>query len=436
MNAIRDRIKKFVRIPSRELKKNPRNWRTHPKKQREALAAVLAEIGFADCVLVREVDAGYELIDGHLRLDLMENQKVPALVLDVTEDEADKILLTLDPLAGMAGTDKDALSALASGFETSSDSLRALIDSLKKEAGIKDDGSEANDPEPQIDKAEELCAKWGVERGHIWELGRHRILCGDSTSEADVARLLGDDVPLLMVTDPPYGIEYDASWRAKAGINKNQDKLGKVENDHIADWSPAWKLFPGDVAYVYHNAVMSSVVQHSLEQNGFKIRSQIIWAKDRMALSRGDYHWQHEPCWYAVREGRKGHRNTDRSQSTLWEISQTTLWEIPSRDDSGHGHSTQKPLECMARAIRNHTCEMVYEPFSGSGTTIVACENLGRSCRAIEINPGYVAIAIQRWVDQTGGKPTLLTRKPNERRPAQEKRTRKVSRGNRRVNSR
>lgn len=238
MNAIRDRIKKFARIPSRELKKNPRNWRTHPKKQREALAAVLAEIGFADCVLVREVDSGYELIDGHLRLDLMENQKVPALVLDVTEDEADKILLTLDPLAGMAGTDKDALSALASGFETSSDSLRALIDSLKKEAGIKDDGSEANDPEPQIDKAEELCAKWGVDRGQIWELGRHRILCGDSTSEADVARLLGDDVPLLMVTDPPYGIEYDASWRAKAGINKNQDKLGKVENDHIADWSP------------------------------------------------------------------------------------------------------------------------------------------------------------------------------------------------------
>lgn len=408
MNAIRDRIKKFDRLPAKSIHQNPRNWRTHPKQQREALSAVLAEIGFADCVLVREVDSGYELIDGHLRLDLMQDQKVPALILDVTKEEADKILLTLDPLAGLAGVNKDALASLADGFTTDSKALRSLIDSLKKDAGIKDDESEANDPEPQMDRAEELREKWGVEKGQLWQLGNHRILCGDSTSEADVSRLLGQDKPLLMVTDPPYGIEYDASWRAKAGINKNQAKLGKVENDDIADWSPAWALFPGDVAYVYHAAVMSSIVQHSLEQNGFKIRAQIIWAKDRMALSRGDYHWQHEPCWYAVREGKKGHRTTDRSQSTLWEISQTTLWEIPSRDDSGHGHSTQKPLECMARAIRNHDCSMVYEPFSGSGTTIIACENLGRACRAIEINPPYVAVAIQRWVDATDGKPKLI----------------------------
>lgn len=402
---IRDRIKKFARIPSDKLRPNPRNWRTHPKQQREALSAVLAEIGFADCVLVRETDAGYELIDGHLRLDLMKDHKVPALILDVTQEEADKILLTLDPLAGMAGVDKDALSALAGSVETGSSAIQSLIDSLKKDAGIKDDGSEANDPEPQMDKAEELRAKWRVERGQLWQLGRHRILCGDSSCQADVARLLDKDKPLLMVTDPPYGVEYDPSWRAKAGINKNQNKMGKVENDDNADWSSTWALFPGDVAYVYHAAVMSSVVQHSLEKNKFKVRAQIIWAKDRMALSRGDYHWQHEPCWYVVREGKPGHRNTDRSQSTLWEITQTTLWEIPSRDDSGHGHSTQKPLECMARAIRNHDCTHVYEPFSGSGTTIIACENLNRVCLAVEINPAYVAVAIQRWVDATGGTP-------------------------------
>lgn len=402
---IRDRIKKFARIPADKLRPNPRNWRTHPKHQREALSAVLAEIGFADCVLVRETDAGYELIDGHLRLDLMKDHKVPALILDVTREEADKILLTLDPLAGMAGVDKDALSDLAASVETGSSAIQSLIDSLKKDAGIKDNGTEANDPEPQIDKAEELRVKWGVERGQLWEIGRHRILCGDSSSQADVSRILGRDIPLLMVTDPPYGVDYDPSWRAKAGINKNQNKMGKVENDDNADWSSTWALFPGDVAYVYHAAVMSSVVQHSLEKNKFKIRAQIIWAKDRMALSRGDYHWQHEPCWYAVREGKPGHRTNDRSQSTLWEITQTTLWEIPSRDDSGHGHSTQKPLECMARAIRNHDCTHVYEPFSGSGTTIIACENLNRVCLAIEINPAYVAVAIQRWVDATGGTP-------------------------------
>ena len=256
------------------------------------------------------------------------------------------------------------------------------------------------DAEPQIDRAEELRKEWKVETGQLWQLGEHRLLCGDSTKAEDVARCLGGAVPVLMVTDPPYGVEYDPTWRADAGVNKNKGKMGKVVNDDIADWSPAWCLFPGNAAYVYHAAVMSSTVQASLEGCGFKIRAQIIWAKDRMALSRGDYHWQHEPCWYAVRDGMPGHRTDDRTQ--------TTLWSIPARDDSGCGHGTQKPVECMARAIRNHESEYIYEPFSGSGTTIIACEQLGRKCRAIEISPGYVAVALQRFKDATGKMPTLI----------------------------
>lgn len=256
--------------------------------------------------------------------------------------------------------------------------------------------TEPVDAEPQVDRAEELRKEWGVNTGDMWALGDNRLLCGDSTNAEDVARCLGGVVPLLMVTDPPYGVEYDPGWRAKAGVNKNTGKMGKVANDDVADWSPAWRLFPGDAVYVYHAGVMSSTVQSSLEICGFKIRAQIIWAKDRMALSRGDYHWQHEPCWYAVREGKPGHRTDDRTQ--------TTLWNIPARDDSGHGHGTQKPVECMARPIRNHESEYVYEPFSGSGTTIIACEQLGRKCLAIEISPGYVAVALQRWADATGKK--------------------------------
>jgi DNA modification methylase len=256
------------------------------------------------------------------------------------------------------------------------------------------------DAEPQIDRAEELRVEWKTEAGQLWELGDHRLLCGDSTKAEDVARCLGGVKPLLMVTDPPYGVEYDPSWRADAGVNKNKDKMGKVANDDVADWSPAWRLFDGDAAYVYHAGVMSSTVQASLEVCGLKMRAQVIWAKDRMALSRGDYHWQHEPCWYAVRDGKPGHRTDDRTQ--------TTLWNIPARDDSGHGHGTQKPVECMARPIRNHESEFVYEPFSGSGTTIIACEQLGRKCRAIEINPAYVAVALQRFKDATGKTPILL----------------------------
>ena len=177
-------------------------------------------------------------------------------------------------------------------------------------------------------------------------------------------------------------------------MNLNTHKLGAVTNDDRADWTDAWRLFPGDVAYVWHGGLKSSVVQTSLEQVGFSMRAQIICANDRLALSRGDYHWQHEPCWYAVREGATGQRTDDRTQSTLW--------TIPARDDDGHGHGTQKPVECMRRQMQNHVASDVYEPFAGSGTTLIAAEQLGRRCFAIEIEPRYVQIAIDRWEAFTG----------------------------------
>jgi DNA modification methylase len=229
----------------------------------------------------------------------------------------------------------------------------------------------------------------GIQSGDLFELGRHRLLCGDATAPADVARVLGDVTPVLMVTDPPYGVEYDPAWRAEAGINHNTQKLGRVANDDRADWRNAWALFPGSIAYVWHAGLKASIVQTSLEVSGFELRSQIIWAKDRMALSRGDYHWQHEPCWYAVRRGAQGRRTDDRTQ--------TTLWTIPARDDAGHGHGTQKPVECMRRPMQNHEVGDVYEPFCGSGTTIIAAEQLGRRCAAIEIEPRYVQVVIDRF---------------------------------------
>ena len=126
--------------------------------------------------------------------------------------------------------------------------------------------------------------------GDLWQLGSHRLICGDSTFADVVGRLLGDVRPLLMVTDPPYGVEYDPSWRNQAGAAKTK-RTGKVLNDDRADWREAWALFPGDVAYVWHGALHAATVAESLMAAGFKVRSQIIWAKDRRVLSRGDYHW-------------------------------------------------------------------------------------------------------------------------------------------------
>jgi DNA modification methylase len=192
-----------------------------------------------------------------------------------------------------------------------------------------------------------------------------------------------------MVTDPPYGVAYDPAWRNRAGVSSSK-RVGKVQNDDRADWREAWALFPGDVAYVWHGALHAATVAHTLEACGFKIRAQIVWAKDRLVLGRGDYHWQHEPAWYAVRDF--GHWHGDRKQTTLWQISGRA-------QDAETVHGTQKPVECMRRPMANNSTvgQAVYEPFCGSGTTIIAAEMAGRVCHAIELNPIYVDVAVRRW---------------------------------------
>lgn len=197
-----------------------------------------------------------------------------------------------------------------------------------------------------------------------------------------------------MVTDPPYGVEYDPGWRQKAAedghISYGASRLGNVANDHRDSWLEAFQLFPGSACYVWHASASAVRFALDLMEAGFEIRNQIIWAKPTFAISRGHYHWKHEPCWYAVRKGQTSKWCGDRSQSTLWEISNH------QGDHTDHG--TQKPLECMARPIRNHEGD-VYDPFVGVGTTIVAAEQLGRICYAIDIDPKWIAVTLQRLTD-------------------------------------
>jgi len=247
------------------------------------------------------------------------------------------------------------------------------------------------------------CAECGADFAVAPE-GGHRLLCGDSTVATDVERLLGDRKPHLMVTDPPYGVNYDASWRNKANFSDGDHSgraLGKVLNDDRADWREAWALFPGDVAYVWHAGSKAAIVQQSLEACDLLIRAQIVWAKNNHVISRGHYHPKHEPCWYAVKKGATGHWAGDRSQTTLWQI------DKPMKSETGH--STQKPVECMRRPIENNSApgQAVYEPFSGSGTTIIAAEITGRVVCAIELAPAYVDVAVKRWQDFTGKRATL-----------------------------
>lgn len=244
--------------------------------------------------------------------------------------------------------------------------------------------------------------------GDLYELGSHRLLCGDSTNPDDVAKLLVGNTPILMVTDPPYGVEYDPNWRAEAG--KGCKAVGKVQNDDQVNWALAWHLFPGSIAYIWHAGKHCAEVQKSLEDAEFEIISQIIWQKQNFALSRGDYHWHHEPCWYASRKGHQHNWQGSRKESTLWEIANLNAFGGKSSDeDERTAHSTQKPIECMAKPIRNNSVEGegVYDPFLGSGTTLIAAEKLKRICYGMELDPAYCDIIVQRWMKLTGKKVKL-----------------------------
>ena len=243
--------------------------------------------------------------------------------------------------------------------------------------------------------------------GDLWICGPHRVLCGDATSAEDVARLVDGAKPFLMVTDPPYGVEYDPRWRERAGLGR-QRQVGTVRNDHQADWSAAYKLFTGDVAYVWHAGVHAAEVADSLATAEFQIRSQIVWAKQHFALSRGNYHWGHEPCWYCVRKGHSSRWRGDRTQSTVWQIANLNSFG-GNRDETVTGHGTQKPVELMRRPILNHTerGDSVYDPFLGSGTTLIAAEQTERACYGLEIDPRYVDVIVRRWQEFSGNRATL-----------------------------
>jgi ParB/RepB/Spo0J family partition protein len=383
--------------PIDRLVPSPRNARTHSETQIAEIAGSIRAFGFTNPILVN--DAG-DVIAGHGRLAAAKKlglERVPVILLKhLSELQCRQLMLADNRIALNSGWDLEALKLELSDLNLLGADLKSLGFSKQELAAALRPSFQGNTDEDEVPEV----ASTAVSRsGDIWCLGDHRLICGDSTDRSVVSTLLGETKPELMVTDPPYGVNYDPEWRHRAGVN-NSKRVGKVSNDGIADWSEAWALFPGRIAYVWHGALHAGKVAESLEKNGFSIRAQIIWAKERLVIGRGDYHWQHEPCWYAVRE--KGNWTGDRKQ--------TTLWNISSRDqDAETEHGTQKPVECMRRPMLNNASpgELVYEPFLGSGTTLIAAESCGRICFAVELDPLYVDVAVRRW-EAFSGKQAIL----------------------------
>ena len=378
------------------LKPHPSNPRKLTKEQHAHIKTSLDKFGLVEKPIVNPDGA---IIGGHQRIKVLEDSGLKEVECWVPDSPLDQRALDEMNIRLNKNTGEWDFDILANSWEITdlfewgftADELQ--FDDVEKIATEED--SEILEPGKDEDAITKL--------GDIYELGQHRLVCGDSTMPDIVEKCLNGAEPILMVTDPPYGVNYDPAWRKdikdKHGVAARA--LGKVQNDGQVNWALAWHLFPGSVAYIWHAGKYCAEVEKSLTDSGFDIISQIIWVKQHFALSRGDYHWQHEPCWYAVKKGCDHNWQGSRKEATIWEISNLNAFGGKAEDgEERTAHSTQKPMECMAKPIRNNTAEGegVYDPFLGSGTTLIAAEQNDRICYGIELSPAYCDIIVKRWV--------------------------------------
>jgi DNA modification methylase len=406
MTMIKETKLKIETLPIDDVINYARNSRMHSDAQVRAIAASIGEFGFTSPCLI---DADGVLIAGHGRVMALRHLGVETVQVirlgHLTENQIKALRIADNALPAQATWNADLLrielkDLSAAGYDMQLlgfDDVQ-LVSFMSMPSGTDPEKT----PEPPVKPVSRL--------GDVWLMGKHRVICGSSTDAEVVEKVLAGQKPHLMVTDPPYGVEYDPNWRNERGalkadgsrqVGKGAAKaLGKVLNDDRSNWLEAWDLFTGDVAYVWHANLYANVVWDSLVASGFVIRSHIIWAKAHIVIGRADYHWQHEPCLYVVRKGKTGHWNGSRKESTRWDLTS-------DKNDTGHG--TQKPIECMRRPIQNNSKpgDYIYEPFAGSGTTVIAAEMMNRYCLAVELSPAYVDVIVQRWMTFAKGEATL-----------------------------
>jgi hypothetical protein len=391
-----------------QLLANPGNWRLHPRNQQAALAGALDTVGWVQQVMVNR-RTGF-VVDGHARVALAitrNEPSVPVLYVDLSSEEEALVLATMDPIGAMATTDEAKLNELLADVTVDDAGLARLLGNL----GARKPGFMDPDAIPEVGEI-------NVSPGDLWVLGSHRLLCGDATNADDVARLLDGAAPRLLATDPPYGVSLDPTWRDHLynglgpaekpymveHVRTEGHQNTTLSGDTRVDWSAAYELVPSlEVGYVWHAGVHAAEVAAGLIRIGFEIASQVIWDKGLFAMSRGWYHWGHEPCWVIRKPGVPNLFHGDRDQSTVWRAPSPKMI-MGGSDEEKFDHPAQKPVLLSEIPIRNHTesGEAVYDPFLGSGTTLIAAETLARRCLAMEIDPKYCQLIIDRWQAFTG----------------------------------
>ncbi|MCC7014841.1 MAG: DNA modification methylase [Planctomycetes bacterium] len=391
------------RVALTSLALDPANARLHPEHNIEAIKSSLARFGQVEPLVV--LRATGRIIGGNGRLVAMKAlgwTECDIVEVELSATEATALGIALNRTAELAEWDTAALAQLL-GALRSENAIEGLgfdrvdIDALINEVALASKVC-GEDPGPQTPPVTPT-----TRTGDLWLLGDHRLLCGDSTKSEDVARVMNGAKAALLATDPPYLVDYQGGNHPQSFANKAEVK-DKHWDDYV-DPQTSVDFFGSFLrvalphcvervpVYQWHATRRQSLVEVAWKQNGLLVHQTVVWVKARAVLTRSHYMWQHEPCFYGWVEGNmpEPDRRPPPAERTVWEIDQ-----VGQQDGI---HPTQKPLEIFERPIRFHTREgeIVLEPFSGSGTQIVAAERLHRRCHALEISPAFVDAAVRRW---------------------------------------
>lgn len=370
------------------------NARTHSPEQINKLRSSLREFGFINPVII---DKDYGIIAGHGRVLAAKEEgidEVPCVFVDyLTESQKKAYILADNRMAMDAGWDEELLkleieSLQAEDFDVSFTGFdeKELADLFKdKETEVKDDDYDLT---AALEKAS------FVEKGDVWVVGRHRLVCGDATNPDDVSKLMDGKRANLVLTDPPYGV----SFKSSSGLTIQNDSM---KNEEFYDFlykafaNMANHLEPGGAAYVFHADTEGLNFRQAFIAAGFHLAGCCIWVKDSLVLGRSDYQWQHEPVLYGFLQNGKHAWYSDRKQTTIWNFKK------PKRNEN---HPTSKPLDLLSYPIGNSSQEngIVVDTFGGSGSTLMACEQANRICYTMELDEKYASVILRRYVDDTG----------------------------------
>ena len=394
---------KLEQVPIDKLVPYSRNARTHSKEQIAQLRASLREFGFVSPAVI---DADYNILVGHGRITAAREEgyeTVPCVFAEnLTEAQKRAYILADNQLALNAGWDEEMLSVELSDLQDQSFDLSLLgfdtgeLDKLLGTGNEKDIADDDFDLTAALEKAS------FVELGDIWTVGKHKVMCGDATSPEDVEMLMDGKKANLVLTDPPYGV----SFKASDGLTIQNDSLKGKEfyNFLLAAFkNMADHLEKGGAAYCFHADTEGLTFRKAFIDAGFHLAGVCIWVKNSLVLGRSDYQWQHEPVLYGFLQNGKHPWYSDRKQTTIWN------YDKPKRNKD---HPTSKPLDLLCYPIQNSTQEnsVVIDTFGGSGSTLMACEQLNRICYMMELDPKYASVILRRYVEDTGDTENVYVR--------------------------